>query len=196
MSEKMPNAAELRRIQQENLTDEQITKDREREETYLAGRKHGHEEAAEIMESATPQERGNLDNKRWLDERNEKLAKIILENGLSKEAENALMQHEVSYNPDNGFFSAETAIPEKIMIELIDKLPKIMTLDVGENGAINLNVARKFWQKFPDKSIYPYGNFDGQNLLDELDEKMTRWGESPKKVLEFVKEQILKENKK
>jgi len=172
MSEKIQNfqgdSEKIRSVLENNLTDDQKEQSDERERTYMAGRRKGNEETSNKIEEAAKRIATDLNHERSLENENVNLLDIIVKYGLSKNAENALLTRDVNYNQKDGLFYPQKPIEEDVMIELIEKLPNISSFDVGSNEMLNLNIAKKFWQKFPNGSISPYGNFDGKGLIKEM----------------------------
>ncbi len=166
-----PSREEIKKAEK-MMTDEQKNMSEERKQTYEVGREHGHKEASEMIKNATRRGISELENKRHIDQRNDQLLDVIIKCGLSKKAEDALFQHDIEYNPNNGLLYPTKVISEELMIELITKLPHISSLDVSDNKMINLNIVKKFWKRFPNANIFAYGDFNGQDLMKELDEEL------------------------
>jgi hypothetical protein len=156
MSEKTPNSEELLRIQKDNLTEEQILEDKEREGAYNAGKVAGRKQI--------------LTKKEYIKffEDKELLADKI---GLSGELRELYIAGELIYGEAPGGRSvlwSKMGVPENQIIEFIKLLPKLdfcgITGFLTNNKIISENIIKTIVEKFPNAV---FGGFESLDADEE-----------------------------
>lgn len=178
MKEGMPSPEDLNRIQKENLTEEEIVKDKIREEAYNAGQKHKEQEILTKMPD------NELDFKR-------NVKKFAAEVGLSPGIEELFLKGEFRSAEDSlglsGSFdriNPSENVTEDQLLKTLDELQELDEYGFCHNPSVFTRpVMKKMLEKFPDVEFCCSNGQDARmkkdmyEVLKELgqDERAENW---------------------